>query len=204
MSIVLGKKFFYKFLQFLLDKMPIAWYTGKTRRRIYASTGDDAPIKKPASKEEEPADLELVFSVGVSAGIAPAFRLRLSRTSPARERGFRPFRLLGKTEGRFDLALALGYLDEQRVSVEDCACTLVGDAEGGFNLSASYRTVLLNEGDNLVGNLGVFNLSLGRLVRLVTLFAVEQFDFVSAEGNDFSVVGAESSNLVEHFAFSHV
>ena len=128
----------------------------------------------------------------------------LSAFHPHREGAFRlRLRLLGDSEGCLYLTLGFSHLGELATAVEDCACLLIGDAEGFFNLSASYSAIFSDVSDNLISEFSVGNLCLSRLVGLVALALVEQFEFMSAETYDFSVIGADFHNLVQHFSLCH-
>ena len=123
---------------------------------------------------------------------------------PHREGAFRLLlRLLGNSEGCLYLTLGFSHLGELATAVEDCACLLIGDAEDFLNLSASYSAIFSDVSDNLISEFSVGNLCLSRLIGLVTLALVEQFEFMSAETYDFSVIGADFHNLVQHFSLCH-
>ena len=112
-------------------------------------------------------------------------------------------RLLSKTPSCLDLAFGFCCLGELATAVQNGACLLIRDSEDLFNLSAGYRSVFSDILSDFLSEFSVCDLLGSRLVGLVTLFAVEQFEFVSAETYDFRIIGTDSHNLVQHFSLCH-
>ena len=168
-----------------LDKLSAVCYTEKTAR-LDRGRAVHKPNKKPLTQ---------------GGGGQTARAIRGWRSCTARD--CTPLRLLSESEGRLDLPLRFSHLDEFCVAVQNCACLLIGDAEGFLNLSASHCAVFSDVLSNLFSEFSVCDLCLARLVGLVTLALVKQFKLVSAESYDFRIVGAYSHNLVQHFSLCH-
>lgn len=113
------------------------------------------------------------------------------------------WRLLSDCPSRLDLTLCRS-LDELATAIQNRTRLLIAQSEGFLNLGASDRTLFSDELSDLVSEFSVCDLRLCRLVALVVLLLVEQFNLVTAEGDDFSVVSADLRNLVQHFSLCHV
>ena len=110
--------------------------------------------------------------------------------------------LFSQRPSRLDLALRRG-LDELATAVQNGTRLLITQTEGFLDLGTSDRTLFSHELGDLVSEFSVGDLCLARLVGLVTLPLVKQFEFVSAETYDFRIVGAYAHNLCQHFSLSH-